>query len=626
MVDRYATNAFTNFSQYEDAVFKSAQQVGSSDNPDFLYPPKSLTFAEVNKSIPVQRGYMRMLSQGFSGGSALSKKRLHFQFNPETIVRSVQARNDVQLWMNQDPVQLMQPIPGDANFSFDLLFNREAEVVSGKYRNGSSVVKVNQWNDLTQSKTGTVPQSSVTDIGVLADLMVFDEIIGQGISSELISKVVANAQGVAAKNMNDYMKTHASVNASITASAKVSAIDGSGGITSIIIEGQGGGYTVQPIINIVSTTGKNAAITWTISNNKITGYTVNTKGTGYKIGDQIMFSGGGGFTSNSANATSDAQDQAPTMFDADKATTGLTVNFGNSAFLVSLPVRIVFSSLFMVEGYITATTVTFNKFNPNMVPVQCAVNVTMQALYIGFARKDTFLTSSLSQALKDSQEALKTQRGAVSSQDAALMSLGTQMFKRITGGNDSDYHHIEPAQIYGSDKKDRKQSVGLALFPTEALHNLAKRGSLEKVTMTSNWTFTYYGNSSSPQGNLPAGTTISPPEPDVYEIPIKDISSLSDNSVKLMTNSFKHDKQWVFKNLDEDTVLDTSSTSEWTVEYTVNFELSGTGGGFAKATQYYSLSVGCNFNGYDSSGKFVADIKNGSLKTNYIAPKSAAGL
>lgn len=625
MADRYANDAFANFSSYEGDVFKSSQDVGATDNPDFLYPPKTLTLAEVNKSVPVQRGYMRMLSQGFQGGSTLAKKRLHFQFNPETIVRSVQARNDVQLWMNQDPVQLMQPIPGDANFSFDLLFNREPEVVSSAYRNGSSIVRVNKVDNLATSTTGDIAQSAVTDIGVLADLMVFDEIIGQGINSDLIKKVIDNAQGVAAKNMNDYMKTHASVNAPTTATATVTAVDGSGGITTILIGGGGAGYVVQPIINIVSSAGKNAAITWTILNNKITGYTINTKGTGYKVGDTIMFTGGGGFTSNSANATSDAQDQPPTMFDRGKAISGLTTNFGNSAFLVSLPVRIVFSSLFMVEGYITATTVTFNKFNPHMVPTQCAVNVTMQALYIGFARKDTFLTSSLTQALTDSQNALKNQGAAISSEDAALMSLGTQLFKKIDGGISSDYYRLEPAQIYGSDKKDRKQSVGVEMFPTEELYSLAKRGSISKITMNSNWTFTYQGNSSTAQGNIPVGTPFLT-DPDSYEIPIKEFTSLSEKDVKYASVGYSHEKQWVFKDLDASQQLDMSSTSKWLVEYTINFHLEGTAGGKADATQYYSFSTVCNFNGYNTTGKFVASIENGSLKSNYTAPKSAAGL
>lgn len=71
---------------------------------------------------------------------------------------------------------------------------------------------------------------------------------------------------------------------------------------------------------------------------------------------------------------------------------------GNSAFLVSTPVRIVFSELFMVDGFIQGSSVNFTKFSKDMIPTMCAVNVTVEAKYIGFAKKDTYLTKSLFEA------------------------------------------------------------------------------------------------------------------------------------------------------------------------------------------------------------------------------------
>jgi hypothetical protein len=47
------------------------------------------------------------------------------------------------------------------------------------------------------------------------------------------------------------------------------------------------------------------------------------------------------------------------------------VNLGNSAFLVPMPMRIIFSSLYMIDGYVMSTSVMFTKFNTNMVPTQC---------------------------------------------------------------------------------------------------------------------------------------------------------------------------------------------------------------------------------------------------------------
>lgn len=81
-------------------------------------------------------------------------------------------------------------------------------------------------------------------------------------------------------------------------------------------------------------------------------------------------------------------------------------NMGNSAFLIPLPVRVVFSSLYIVEGLVTDSTVVYTKFNSSFVPMQAAVSITMEAKYIGFAKKDTFFTYALAQ--RDSQELQET--------------------------------------------------------------------------------------------------------------------------------------------------------------------------------------------------------------------------
>jgi len=73
----------------------------------------------------------------------------------------------------------------------------------------------------------------------------------------------------------------------------------------------------------------------------------------------------------------------------------LAINKGNTAFLLPLPVRIVFSSLYIVEGLVQDFNVLFTKFTTNMVPMQCSVTVTFEAKYIGFAKKETFFTKAL---------------------------------------------------------------------------------------------------------------------------------------------------------------------------------------------------------------------------------------
>jgi hypothetical protein len=77
---------------------------------------------------------------------------------------------------------------------------------------------------------------------------------------------------------------------------------------------------------------------------------------------------------------------------------GSNLNLGNSAFLIPQPVRIVFSSLYMVDGFISGTTVSFLKFNTKMVPIQCKVELQVNAVYLGFARNNTFLTNQLANA------------------------------------------------------------------------------------------------------------------------------------------------------------------------------------------------------------------------------------
>lgn len=83
-------------------------------------------------------------------------------------------------------------------------------------------------------------------------------------------------------------------------------------------------------------------------------------------------------------------------------------NIGNSAFLIPMPVRVVFSELFMVDGFVTSTRTVYTKFNTNMVPIQATVGVSMNALYIGFAKEKTFLTTQLQNQLENQLNDIST--------------------------------------------------------------------------------------------------------------------------------------------------------------------------------------------------------------------------
>lgn len=86
---------------------------------------------------------------------------------------------------------------------------------------------------------------------------------------------------------------------------------------------------------------------------------------------------------------------------------GGNLNLGNSAFLVPTPVRIVFSALYMIDGYVMSSSVIFTKFNTNMVPTQCRVLLNINAVYIGFARDKTFVSEAIERSGNQAREDYK---------------------------------------------------------------------------------------------------------------------------------------------------------------------------------------------------------------------------
>lgn len=99
-----------------------------------------------------------------------------------------------------------------------------------------------------------------------------------------------------------------------------------------------------------------------------------------------------------------------------------SVNFGNSAFLLPRPVRAVFSALFMVEGFVTNIDINYTKFTTAMVPMQATVTLTMNAQYIGYAKKRTYVTATLQQNAQDYADQQKALQADVNGLVAALQS------------------------------------------------------------------------------------------------------------------------------------------------------------------------------------------------------------
>jgi len=329
-------------------------------NPDFIYPGSTYTIAakaDAAKSglQKVERGYIRKLNEAVYMGNSLGKSYCKFQFNPDVIQRGVQARNDIQYWFNQDAAQMTQPIPGDASFGFVLLFNREAEVNSGKYVGGHGGTlkpgstwpppndvpaadrmvntrdkienEVDRWAavavahaNMTAVSRGAFNPAWVTDLGVLIDLMVLDDITGQSISQASVDAIMArNKASLVLSNAKEKAEAEAAEKKRIEAGGEKSKEDKEDSAKE------------KEIITDVS----------------------------------------------------------------------LNANIGNTAFLIAQPVRVIFTKWFMVEGYISSINVTFNKFSASMIPTQCVVDIQMQALYMGFAKKDTYLTTIAEQVNKD---------------------------------------------------------------------------------------------------------------------------------------------------------------------------------------------------------------------------------
>ena len=141
-------------------------------------------------------------------------------------------------------------------------------------------------------------------------------------------------------------------------------------------------------------------------------------------------------TAESAGASAGSPD-VEYIYDDEQIKKTLEVNYGNSAFLMPNPVRVMFSSLFMVDGFVTATSVAFLKFNTNMVPMQCKVTLSMSAMYVGFAKQETFLTISFKDAaeIKRREEAeLAAAKQEINTAAAKTLNI----FKLAADGRDSD--------------------------------------------------------------------------------------------------------------------------------------------------------------------------------------------
>lgn len=158
----------------------------------------------------------------------------------------------------------------------------------------------------------------------------------------------------------------------------------------------------------------------------------------------------------------------------DQASNLLEINRGNTGFLLPIPVRVVFSSLYIVEGLVQNVSVRYVKFTRNLVPMQATVEITLEGKYIGFAKKDTFFSAVLDERRRLKAEEIAAQN-KVAIQNAELREVGEEDFASIIAEIFSDEGHTRFDGITDS------SSDGLGIERGARLRMYPNRGRFRRV-------------------------------------------------------------------------------------------------------------------------------------------------
>lgn len=155
-------------------------------------------------------------------------------------------------------------------------------------------------------------------------------------------------------------------------------------------------------------------------------------------------------TANTAGAPLDPQDVldiAQTNIDnfVGEDAESIETNSGNSAFLIPLPVRVVFSSLYVVEGLVREIDINFVKFTTKMVPMIASVVINLEAKYVGFSKPKTFFTEALSSAVTPPRSLTSGQTAAASSIIESLEKETSTMTLALVGKRQSSF--ISPGRV-----------------------------------------------------------------------------------------------------------------------------------------------------------------------------------
>lgn len=178
---------------------KLNERKNTLENAPFMWPgPNTTNIGGVTKTLV--RGFMRSIlyqtiGTGNANGSSQTGIRLNFQFNPEYIQRDVSQSPGAVNPLLQSITNLTQPVPGTAQFNFTITFNREHEVAMR-----GDAARDSAFNFAENNDNALTLLNDPSMVGVMHDLSVFDKIIGQGISKELVSTLLRFTQKAAELN------------------------------------------------------------------------------------------------------------------------------------------------------------------------------------------------------------------------------------------------------------------------------------------------------------------------------------------------------------------------------------------------------------------------------------------
>lgn len=194
----------------------------------------------------------------------------------------------------------------------------------------------------------------------------------------------------------------------------------------------------------------------------ITQEMVNFLTTRYNIYDKLKSTEEDGAVTTETDAdgntvvTTSGQPGTPTTIEE-----ALNGNIGNQAFLLPNPVRVVFSSLFMVDGFVRSMGVRYVKFNTDMVPMMVLINIQMSAVYFGFARKNTAFTTALLNAdINSITSSTVESTVAITESQKYLDDLFKKSLTKFyvhVGGTDNNDAPPTWGQTYNSDKNVRDE-------------------------------------------------------------------------------------------------------------------------------------------------------------------------